>query len=182
MQEIEVKARVQNAEGLKAALVLRGVHLTEPKTQHDTIYTEGDWEFVKFQNERNILRIREQGESSVLTLKRPGVNELHSIEHETVIANVKEMHEILLLMGYKPIVEVKKKRQKGHFQDMEICLDEVEGIGVFVEVERLLESDKDVEKVQEELFVFLEELGVAREDRETRGYDTLARLKQEGNL
>lgn len=182
MQEIEVKARVRDVDHLKKALREKGVVFNAPDRQHDIVYTEGDWEFVKFQNDRNILRIRNQTERSILTLKRPGVNELHSTEHETSIADPKEMHEILLLMGYNPIVEVKKNRQKAKALGLEFCLDEVEGLGWYIEVEKLTEDDSRVEEVQEELIAFLESVGLSREDRESRGYDTLVRLQSEGAL
>jgi len=52
-----------------------------------------------------------------------------------------------------------------------ICLDEVEGLGSFIEVEKT--SAEDGEAIQEELFNFLESLGVKREDRVFKGYDTL---------
>ena len=146
------------------------------------MYAEGDWEFIKFNNERNILRIRRQNNASILTLKRPGVVDLHSIEHETTVDNPEEVHEMLQLMGYLPIVHVVKDRQKGVHDGMEICLDEVERLGTFIEVERLLETSTDPSKVQDELFDFLETLGVSRDAQETRGYDTLIRLLDEGKL
>jgi adenylate cyclase class 2 len=179
MQEIEVKARVRNAEQFKAALTAHGIHLNDPDSQHDTIYTTGDWDFTTFTRDKNMIRIRRQTGRNLLTLKRAGVNELRSLEYETAIADPVQMHEILLLTGYQPIVEVKKKRQKAKYQDIEICFDEIEGLGTFVELEQLSESSEKVEEIQEELYTFLETLGISREERETRGYDTLVKLKEE---
>jgi adenylate cyclase class 2 len=154
------------------------VKFNDPDLQHDCIYTEGNWEFVKFQNDRNILRIRQQTGRNLLTLKRPGINDLHNTEHETAIADVGEMNAILELMGYKLMVEVRKKRRKANAFGLDFCLDEVEGLGWYVEVEKLTEDSSDVELVQEELFSFLETVGITREDRETRGYDVLVFQKQ----
>jgi adenylate cyclase class 2 len=182
MQEIEVKAHVKNPDLLKACLSERGVTLGAPLFQQDTVYTEGDWESVKDKRDRNILRVRKQNDKTLLTLKRNGAVSLHSLEYETTIGSAEEMHEILLLMKYQPIVKVTKHRHKGEFNEWEICLDEVEGLGRFIEVESLLAESDDPEAVQEEMYAFLESLGVAREDRETRGYDTMVRLKEEGKL
>ena len=59
---------------------------------------------------------------------------------------------------------------------MEICLDEVKDLGNFIEVEKI--TDEDPDKVQEELFRFLESVGVRREDRVVNGYDILMWRKQ----
>ncbi len=179
MHEIEVKARVQDVVTLKNILVTKGIHLNDPSLQCDTIYIAGPWEQVKNDLDRIIMRIREQTGRAVLTLKKNGSNELHSIEHETPITHPKEMHGMLVLMGYQPFIEVKKKRQKAKVDDIELCLDEVEGLGWFIEAERLLEDGGEAEKVQEELFIFLEEFGISKEDQETNGYDTLMRIKRE---
>ncbi|MDP3762811.1 MAG: CYTH domain-containing protein, partial [bacterium] len=58
----------------------------------------------------------------------------------------------------------------------EICLDEVDRLGSFVEVETF-SDDGDPEKIQEEIFKFLLSLGVKPEDRVREGYDTLVYLK-----
>jgi len=79
------------------------------------------------------------------------------------------------LLNYEQTVEVHKKRIKTSYKDYEICLDEVAGLGSFIEVEKM--SDENGEKVQKELFDFLKTLGVSKEDRVFNGYDTLIWLK-----
>ena len=69
-------------------------------------------------------------------------------------------------------MEVKKIRRKAKFGGYEICLDEVERLGAFVELEKLTDDGADAAKVTEELLKTLEGFGLSREDRETRGYDT----------
>ena len=78
----------------------------------------------------------------------------------------------------KPFIEVKKHRQKARFNDMELCLDEIDDLGTFIEIEKLT-NDEDTERIQAELFDFLLTLGIQKEDRITQGYDTLMRLNQE---
>jgi len=182
MQEIEVKSRVENPEPLLAALTEKGIVLSAPVKQDDVIYVTGDWEFTRFMNDRNIIRLREQDGVGIFTLKRPGVNELDTaIEEEVVVSDLPTVARMLKLLDYRPILEVHKTRAKTKYQGMEICLDVVEGIGTFIEVEKLVEQG-DAEAIQEELFQFLESLGISRDNRVTRGYDTLVRLQQEGKL
>jgi len=190
MREIEVKAKVKNWDMLITKLDALGVKLSPPIHQHDTIYVDGDWEFTQFVSDRNILRIRRQGDKSILTLKRPGKNELDCTECETEVSNPESTHKMLKLMGYRPFIEVKKERRKAKYgglkpphslleneEQIEICLDRVEDLGEYIEVEKLT-KDNNVEKIQQELFSFLETLGISKSDQETHGYDTLMRLKQ----
>ena len=71
-------------------------------------------------------------------------------------------------MKLKPIHHVRKKAK---YNDMEICIDAVEQLGSFIEVEKLSEGDSL--QIQEQLFTFLESLGVTKEDQVIKGYDTL---------
>jgi adenylate cyclase, class 2 len=124
----------------------------------------------------NVLRIRKAKGKIIFTLKQAQKNELDCIEKELEITNAKEMKDILEILGYKESVHVHKTRLKATLNDMEICLDEVKDLGSFIEVEKLTD-EVDGEKVQNELFDFLQTVGVKKEDRVTRGYDTLMWLK-----
>ncbi|HEY1074877.1 MAG TPA: class IV adenylate cyclase [Patescibacteria group bacterium] len=181
MNEVEVKARAKNPEKLLEALADVGVKFNDPSLQHDTIYVDNDYDPKNPKLDRNILRLRSETGRNLLTLKRDGKNELDSLERETAIADAKSMHDILFFLGYKPFIEVKKYRRKARFNDIELCLDEVENLGMFIEVEKLTQEE-DTEKIQEELFSFLLSLGVQEEDRVTQGYDTLVRLYNEGSM
>ena len=109
-------------------------------------------------------------------MKQPQSNELDTLERETEIADPKELKEVLFLMGYRSVVEIHKVRRKAKYKDYEICLDEVKGLGSFVEVEKITD-EANAEEVQEELFQFLETWGIQRENRIMNGYDTLIYLK-----
>ncbi len=75
-------------------------------------------------------------------------------------------------MGYYEAIKMTKKRQKCKHKDLTICLDEVEELGAFIEIEKLT-SDKNVVEIQNELFKFLEELGIQKNDIAHKGYDIL---------
>ncbi|MEK7505127.1 MAG: hypothetical protein AAB589_02495 [Patescibacteria group bacterium] len=51
-------------------------------------------------------------------------------------------------------------------------LEEVEGLGTFIEPEKLAPEEVNAEMVREELFAILESLGLSRDREEKRGYDT----------
>lgn len=179
MNEVEVKAKVRDLNSLQKKLQAVGIKFGEPIRQDDVIYSTGDWKFTQFTNDRNILRIRRQNKEVIFTLKRPGKNELDSIEREVTISDAKQMEDILGYLDYKEEVRVSKIRRKAKYNGLEICLDQVKGLGDFIEVEKLT-TEKDTESIQEELFKLLESWGIDRADRETHGYDTLMELKQGG--
>ena len=106
-------------------------------------------------------------------MKQQRSSELDNTEYETRIDSAEAAHQILGVLGYVPQIEVKKIRRKGHLGEYEICLDEVEGLGSFVELESLTANDIDPAKIQEELLNKLESFGLSRNDLEVRGYDTM---------
>lgn len=179
-KEIEVKARVHDKQALLQAFTNLGVTLNEPLTQRDTVYLHKENTDMKSAFGRRILRIREQGRKTILTLKIHQSNELDSIEEEIIVDDAETAKAIIEHLDFVPVTEITKTRQTGHYQDYELCLDSVEGLGDFVEVEIFTDGDATV--VQHELFDFLMTLGITKDDQETRGYDTLMRLKREGQL
>jgi len=175
MREIEVKIRTKDLDLVKTQLEERGCQLSESLVQHDVIYSleanaKKEWEDSKEGNV--VMRIRRQGDSTEFNLKKQKTNELDNLEYETKISNPDDMHKILAELGYVPQVEVKKVRRKCKLEDYEICLDEVERLGSFVEIEKLAPEDADPEEIQKKLIEMLESLGLSRDDIETRGYDT----------
>ena len=176
-KEIEVKARAEDLKLIGRNLEKIGCVLSKPLTQRDIIFVVANYgNFTEFQPGKNILRIRESGGKFLLTLKQPQSNELDCIEHETEIADPDEMKRVLLLMGYQEIVRVNKTRIKTNHNGWEICLDELEGLGSFIEVEKIAEEE-NAEAIQNELFGFLKTLGIKKENRITHGYDTMVYLK-----
>lgn len=182
-REIEVKARVKNFDQIIAKLKNLGCEMTAPIKQDDVILVQKNFgDFTKLHIGGNILRIRIVNDiKSSFTLKQSGQNELDCIEKQTDIAKPQEMLDALKMMGYEPVVEVHKKRIKIKYQNYTICLDQVESLGDYIEVEEMFEDDAQADGIQEEIFKFLKTLGVEEQDRETHGYDTLMYLKMHKN-
>lgn len=134
------------------------------------------------------MRIRDSNGVFFLTMKKTQINELDCIENEVEVKDPVEARKMLENLGFKEFVRVEKTREKCRLEDMTICLDEVEGLGNFIEIEKLIDpllirtseanAATDGIKVQEELFSFLEGIGVRREDRVFKGYDSLTMEKK----
>lgn len=172
MKEIEVKARLTNKPALLRALAKLNIVLGEPIVQNDIVFAQDVTTFQHFSPGVNFLRLRTQNEKTILTLKKSEFNETESTEHETEVGNPEETKLLIAELGFSEAVRISKVRRKAKYQDMEICLDEVAGLGDFIEVEKLLEQG-DTLAIQAELFTFLQTLGVQESDRVNQGYDTL---------
>ena len=69
---------------------------------------------------------------------------------------------ILKALGFFESGNVSKKREIFKYDDITVVLDTVEGLGEFMEVEIVAESDND--EAKDKLFAFLEELGIKQDD------------------
>lgn len=57
-----------------------------------------------------------------------------------------ELESIILHLGFEPYVKVRKTRRTAHFGDIELCIDEVDGLGTFVEAEKLTGRIRGLQK------------------------------------
>ena len=175
MREIEIKARVTDTAAIRKALQQRNVVLSAPVTHHDRVW--GVAGVAGNNNTEPWLRIRSETKDGAVrhlfTFKRSVTGQLDSIEHETDIADPEAMRSIVEELGYSLYVDLTKTREKTHIDDMEVCLDSVDELGDFIEIEKLTDDDADYQAVADELWLILEGLGVSRKDEVTEGYDTL---------
>ncbi len=151
-----------------------GLVISKEVKQYDVIYIPANKPniFSETKEGNIVLRIRRENDSTTLNLKKQKSYEMDNIEYETKINDPEAMQQILLLLGWKPEVEVKKTRKKGKLGEYEVCLDRVEGLGDFIELEKITDDHADPEEVRDELFKALKIYGLSRKDEETKGYDT----------
>lgn len=174
MKEIEVKAKITNIESLYKKLANLGFQFDAPLTQEDVIFLPKGIEFSEIVKGTPVVRVRNSNGVITLTLKKRVIsgNELIKLEKEVVVSDKQKAIEIVEQMGFHEVVRVEKTRKECKFKEMTICIDNVVGLGSFIEVEKLSGNEKD-EETQDLLFNFLQSLGINSEDRVTKGYDTL---------
>ncbi|RJQ34850.1 class IV adenylate cyclase [Candidatus Parcubacteria bacterium] len=180
MKEIEVKVKINNRKEILDKLKELGCTFSEPKLQNDIIFVPAGFTLGQdLKKGINFLRIRKSNNKIIFTLKQPQSNELDCIEKEIEINDAEIMADIIKLLGYQEAVRVNKTRIEIKYQDYTICIDQVDGLGDFIETERLIDEtlDQDADKVQEASLVFLESIGVDITHRQDKGYDTLMYIK-----
>ena len=175
--EVEVKAIVRDEDALVEKLHTLGCELSNPVLQDDTVWVENVGNLDIFLNNKVFMRIRKQNDDTVLlTAKKSkrlhGNESLVKHEYEVTINSVEQAQGMLHLLGFTQAVQVIKKRQIAHYKDIEICLDEVEGLGTFIELEKIV-PENEAEKTQQELYALLAQLEVIESDIVRKGYDIL---------
>lgn len=176
MREVEVKAKLSDESGLVKRLQELGCIFSEPVNQKDLIYGKDVSSVEKFLVGPDFLRIRIVNDTKALFTYKYHVErgrDMNSapIEHELGIDSAKEMEAIIALMGYVEAARVEKTRRKTKYNKWEICIDEVKGLGAFVEVEEMAENDADIPAVHVHLREFLQSVGVPEEDITLLRYD-----------
>lgn len=175
MYEVEVKAKLNNRKEVFEKLKSMGCVWSEELHQVDDIFTPVSTVFPPPKGEP-VLRIRDENGKFILTLKINQTSRQDCIEHEVEVKDKVEMDKIIKLLGFRDDVTVDKKRIKTKYKDIEVVLDIVKDLGEFIEAEKVItEADPELrKKIQEELFDFLETLGVKKEDRVIDGkYDIM---------
>jgi len=172
VREIEVKYRVDDLEGLLATLKSRGIDVSDPLHQDDQAYAPAEWQFGDSKLGVSFLRLRTVAGRHYFTLKQPAQNDQACLEYETEVTDREAMHHAALNMGYRPTVRIIKTRRTASINGCSLCIDELEGVGGFIEAERMAPDDADAQVVQAELAALIESLGAVT-TRTTETYDSL---------
>lgn len=182
MYEVEVKAQLKDRASVIKKLEALGCAFSVELHQVDHVFIPEGLPFPPALGVP-ILRVRKQNEEYIFTLKIPQKSRQDCIERETEVKDGEMMLEILKLMKWQEVPTVDKKRIKTKVGEIEVVLDTVEHLGEFIEAEKIV-TDEDVasrQKTQEELFDFLETIGVSKEDRVIDGkYDIMLYEKLRG--
>lgn len=173
MREVEVKYQVKDLEALLVALKSRGIELSDPVFQDDQAYAPAGWKFGDSKLGISFLRLRTVESRHYFTLKQPADNAQACLEYETQVADRQAMHHAAIHMGYRPTVRIAKTRRVATLDDdCSLCVDEVEGIGGFLELERMAPDHADAQAAQADLAAFVSSLGIAA-TRTDQTYDSL---------
>jgi len=152
--EVEQKHRVENVDALIARLTERSAILEPPVGQSDQYFAHPSRDFAMTDE---ALRIRTVGGESFVTYKGPKLDSTTKTRRELELpldsqdSGGAQFIELLDALGFRPVAIVRKNRRafqiEHHGRDVEGALDDVNGIGTFVELE-LIADDANVEEAQ----------------------------------
>ncbi len=161
MLEVEIKAYCDDPGSLRARIESLGGVLEGSLIEEDAYFNHPSRDFAETDE---ALRIRRTPEAAAVTYKGPkiGTRSKTRYENEVTIGDADAFAEVLVRLGFRPVRTVRKRRELYVLEGANICLDGVEGLGDFVEIEILSE---DREKAEKKLFDLAGRLGVARFER-----------------
>ena len=134
-RETEIKLRVREVEGVRAAL--RGLGAQHVRERHFEDNVLFDDAAGSLRTLGNVLRLRRTPRGGLLTFKGPremsaGVKSRE--ERETAVADPEALDGILRRLGYRPVFRYQKYRESWKHGGQAIEVDETP-IGVFLEIE-----------------------------------------------
>ncbi|MFX1466744.1 MAG: class IV adenylate cyclase [Promethearchaeota archaeon] len=169
MIEVEVKAKISHPNEIIKRLNAQATFLKEIY-QEDIYFNAPDRDF-KITDEA--LRVRISSEGSALTYKGPKIGNLIDKTREEISVRIikdQETIQILEKLGFQPVAEVSKKRLLFRFSDLNISIDFVKDLGEFIEVEGLVQTQKEITSKRTKIFNFLKTLNIPLKDYERRSY------------
>jgi adenylate cyclase class 2 len=147
--EVEMKFPVADFAALERRLAEWGARADAPRTDADHYVNAPDRDFGRTDE---ALRLRRTGSANCVTYKGPKRDAQTKTRTEIEVpladgdAAADGFLRILTHLGYGLVAVVRKRRRIFHLEwasfPLEVCLDEVEGLGPFVELETLTPEDR----------------------------------------
>ncbi len=184
MLEIEMKCPVADFAAVEQRLASWGIACSETRQEIDQYFKAPDRNFAATDE---ALRLRRIGPRNVLTYKGPkqAATAKTRVEIEVALAEGQQpAHDclhLLEMLGYRPVAIVRKQRLCYHLErggfELEVSLDRVEDVGLFVEVE-IRASEELCDAAQQVLGQVLADLNLTATER--RSYLELLLGKKAG--
>lgn len=177
--EVEIKVKVNNLEELKAKVATKG-KLIKAINQIDDYYIPCQRDFfAQKPHAVEWLRIRTNPDKVVfeydLSVNKNAEGEQECAEeYETEISNPEEFRKILNFLDFKKVITVDKQREYWMCGDIEVALDEIKGLGPFIEAEAKGDFKNNAE-AKMACINFLEDLGIkdVEKNKINKGYPVL---------
>jgi len=168
MIEIEKKFQVANFDAIRSELTEENFDVMKdfpPRVQSDEYFNHRQ---LRFELQDIALRIREVDGRHILTFKGPNQDATTKIRTEVEVEFSEEdagkMSEMFLGLGMYPVAKVSKTRDtiliRWQGANVEVCLDSVDEVGCFVELEIVAENQEDVPAAKEKLESLAEKFGL----------------------
>lgn len=171
--EVEVKIPLESSEPLRVALLDIGGRKLNTETQTDTYY---DHPCRAFQDTDEAVRVRSrQPHSDVhqrapngdypqyeMTYKGPKVDPLSKtrVELSVGVDSMSSIDSILDHLSFKKVAEVVKKRTFYDVNGITVSIDDVVDVGLFLELERVVHDEKEIEGAREAIFDIVRKLSL----------------------
>ena len=175
MTEAELKARLtpEAAASLPQRLEALGFSGGDRVRETDLYFNSCTRDFRETDEALRLRQAASGEKTSVrMTYKGPKSDSRSNTrqEHETTVGDLETARAILEALGFQPVFTVAKERRTLLRGAVTACLDRVEGLGDFLELEHMLPDDADREQAVDGLLRLVDELNIPRRALERRSY------------
>jgi len=140
MLEVEIKVKV-NLRQIKEKLEELKTTFVKEVQQEDTYFKHPCW---NFKDRDEALRVREEENIFFLTFKGSRLTKKIKVRKETQSQVEPEIFELLKELGFSELSKVRKRRRFYQWKNLKVCLDKVEELGDFLEIEGKSWEDKSL--------------------------------------
>lgn len=151
MIEVEIRARINDLDGIKDKLDKLGAKFIKNEKQVDRVFGH-----PMFLDSRKMIieggfssRLRQIDNKVSLEFKEI-VRKSGGIEIKSELKDVNAGLLFLKKLGWEEAFTVSKTRDSYEYNDFEICLDNVDKLGNFIEIERIVDSLDEKEKARKD--------------------------------
>lgn len=165
-QNVEIKARCKNAASIRQYLQSQSAFFKGVDTQIDTYFqvNNGRLKLRQGNIENNLIFYQRENKSG------PKLSEVNLLE---VKENSEQLKQILTKANGVKVV-VKKKREIYFIDNVKFHIDEVDGLGSFVEIEAIdQDGNLGLEKITQQCDYYLQQFEITEADLLTHSYSDL---------
>lgn len=167
---IEIKARVRDQQGMRKTA-------SELATEPMVVLEQVD-AFFKCQNGRLKLRMFKDGTAELIQYHRPDTTDSKQSDYQIYPVEKPEELRQLLARSLGETVVVKKRRELFLVDQTRIHLDEVDGLGAYMELEVVLREDQSAKEGSQIAHDLMSKLGVEEGDLVSCAYADLLLQKR----
>ena len=173
--EVEIKLRISDKECIEKTLAEIGFCKGKFVMESDTYYMAEHHDFVGLDEALRVRCVENRGtgeRSAVITYKGAKLDNTSMTrqELETSVGDGAVCREILERIGFRSVPVVEKLRQYYHKENITACADSVTGLGDYLELEVIADSNTERKQALEQIEEVLQILGYSMQDTTRTSY------------
>jgi adenylate cyclase class 2 len=171
MLEVEIKFRVGDFKPIEVRLTTVKADSIEVRDDADSYFNAPHRDFARTDE---AIRVRQIGSRNFVTYKGPRIDARTKTRTEIEVPlgdgeePAADFKRLLIALGFRPVAVVRKHRRVFELErngfPVQVCLDEVEGVGRFAEVEIIAPAEQ-LEPARTALHELAAELGLVESER-----------------
>lgn len=166
-RNVEAKARIADLDAARRAAAALGARFVWADAQVDRYYELDGARRLK-------LRTCERAPAELIRYARPEASGVRTSEYEVLPVRDPDA-AACLVPKTPPLVVVRKRRELWQLDNVRLHLDDVDGLGTFLELEAVVDATHDEPACRERVTRLLAALGVAEQDCIRASYSDLLR-------